>query len=143
MLSLDRNSPVDCSCPATGRATGPTRPARAAICEAMQRPKMRFVPVKTEEQQAQLMVHRGREGLVIERTACINRIRGLLSATPQPRDRNGTPLSGSYLGPQLSTVIGRDHCNKAVCSVAVSSLFSRFSARRQLKKINIEKRKPI
>ena len=46
----------------------------AAICEAMQRPNMRFVPVKTEDQQARLMVHRARQGFVTERTACINRI---------------------------------------------------------------------
>ena len=51
----------------------------AAICEAMQRPNMRFVPIKTEDQQARLMVHRARQGFVTERTACINRIRGLLS----------------------------------------------------------------
>ena len=51
----------------------------AAICEAMQRPNMRFVPIKTEQQQAQLMVHRARQGFVTERTACINRIRGLLT----------------------------------------------------------------
>tara|TARA_B100001105_G_scaffold255407_1_gene254669 strand:- start:3091 stop:3936 length:846 start_codon:yes stop_codon:yes gene_type:complete len=51
----------------------------AAICEAVQRPNMRFVPVKTVEQQAQLMVHRARQGFVTERTACINRIRGLLT----------------------------------------------------------------
>ena len=51
----------------------------AAICEAMQRPNMRFVPVKSEDQQARLMVHRARQGFVVARTACINRIRGLLS----------------------------------------------------------------
>lgn len=51
----------------------------AAICEAMQRPSMRFVPVKNIDQQAQLMVHRARQGYVEARTACINRIRGLLS----------------------------------------------------------------
>ena len=50
----------------------------AAICEAVQRPNMRFVPIKTEDQQARLMVHRARQGFVTERTACINRIRGLL-----------------------------------------------------------------
>ena len=51
----------------------------AAICKAMQRPNMRFVPVKTEDQQARLIVHRARQGFVTARTACINRIRGLLS----------------------------------------------------------------
>lgn len=40
---------------------------------------MRFVPIKTEDQQAQLMVHRARQGFITERTACLNRIRELLS----------------------------------------------------------------
>lgn len=51
----------------------------AAICEAAGRPHMRFVPIKTLEQQAQLAVHRLREGYKEDRTACINRIRGLLA----------------------------------------------------------------
>jgi transposase len=51
----------------------------AAICEAVTRASMRFVPVKSLEQQSQLMVHRARQGFVQQRTATINRIRGLLS----------------------------------------------------------------
>ncbi|OQW86134.1 MAG: IS110 family transposase [Rhodoferax ferrireducens] len=51
----------------------------AAICEAVARPNMRFVPVKTEDQHGQLFVHRARQAYVDERTALINRIRGLLS----------------------------------------------------------------
>jgi transposase len=51
----------------------------AAVCEAASRPSMRFVPVKTAAQQGQLAVHRLREGYKQERTACINRIRGLLA----------------------------------------------------------------
>jgi transposase len=39
---------------------------------------MRFVPVKSIDRQARLMVHRARQGFVQARTACINRIRGLL-----------------------------------------------------------------
>ena len=50
----------------------------AAICEAASRPRMHFVPTKTVAQQGMLCVHRLREGLKEERTACINRIRGLL-----------------------------------------------------------------
>jgi transposase len=50
----------------------------AAICEALQRPNMRFVPAKSEEQQVRLMVHRARQGFVEQRTATFNRIRGLL-----------------------------------------------------------------
>jgi transposase len=51
----------------------------AAICEAAGRPNMRFVPMKTTEQQALLSVHRVRQGFVEERTATVNRLRGLLS----------------------------------------------------------------
>lgn len=51
----------------------------AAICEAASRPTMRFIPVKSVEQQSMLCVHRLREGLKADRTACINRIRGLLA----------------------------------------------------------------
>ncbi len=49
-----------------------------AICEAVGRPNMRFVPVKNVEQQAVLMVHRARTLIVSERTALVNQIRGLL-----------------------------------------------------------------
>ena len=51
----------------------------AAICEAVTRPDMRFVPLKTVDQQGQLMVRRARQGFVEQRTASLNRIRGLLS----------------------------------------------------------------
>ena len=51
----------------------------AAICEAVQRPNMRFVPVKSVDQQARLTLHRTRQGFVEQRTATLNRIRGLLS----------------------------------------------------------------
>jgi len=49
-----------------------------AICAAVSRPRTRFVPVKSEAQQAVLTVHRARELLVTERTALANQIRGLL-----------------------------------------------------------------
>ena len=51
----------------------------AAICEAASRPQMRFIPIKSIEQQSMLCVHRLREGVKEDRTACINRIRGLLA----------------------------------------------------------------
>jgi len=50
-----------------------------AICEAVQRPSMRFVPVKSPQQQAELAVHRIRRRLMGERTALINQLRGLLA----------------------------------------------------------------
>jgi transposase len=49
-----------------------------AICEAVSRPNMRFVPIKSVEQQAILCVHRVRQGFVKARTAQANQIRGLL-----------------------------------------------------------------
>jgi transposase len=51
----------------------------AAICEAVRRPHMRFVPVKEEHQQIILCLHRTRQGFVEERTATYNRLRGLIS----------------------------------------------------------------
>lgn len=51
----------------------------AAICEAVTRPAMRFVPVKEEHQQIILCLHRTRQGFVEERTATYNRLRGLMS----------------------------------------------------------------
>ena len=50
-----------------------------AICEAVGRPNMRFVPIKNVEQQAVLSLHRVRQGFVKARTAQGNQIRGLLA----------------------------------------------------------------
>jgi transposase len=50
-----------------------------AICEAVGRPNMRFVPIKDIEQQAVLSLHRVRQGFVKARTAQANQIRGLLA----------------------------------------------------------------
>lgn len=49
-----------------------------AIFEASFRPHIRYVPIKTEEQQEILMMHRIRERLIKQRIACTNQIRGLL-----------------------------------------------------------------
>jgi transposase len=51
----------------------------AAIAEAVRRPDMHFAAIKTIEQQVVLAQHRVREGLIKERTALSNRIRGLLA----------------------------------------------------------------
>src|SRR5271170_4002243 len=50
-----------------------------AVCEAVTRPTMRFVPVKSPEQQAALSIHRTRDLLVKQRTQSINLIRGILA----------------------------------------------------------------
>jgi transposase len=51
----------------------------AAICEAVTRPNMRFVPIKEEHQQITLCLHRTRQGFSDERTATYNRLRGLIA----------------------------------------------------------------
>ena len=50
-----------------------------AICEAVARPNMRFVPIKNVEQQTVLSLHRARQAIVKMRTAQANQIRGLLA----------------------------------------------------------------
>jgi len=50
-----------------------------AICTAVVQPNMRFVSIKSVEQQALLSLHRVRQGLIEERTATINRLRGVLA----------------------------------------------------------------
>ncbi len=51
----------------------------AAVCEAMSRPGMRFVPVKSEENQATLMLHRARQLLIKQQTMSVNALRGHLA----------------------------------------------------------------
>ena len=57
-----------------------TDPADAeAICEAVSRPSMRFVPIKSETDQAMAAVHRVRERLIAQRTQMINMLRGQMA----------------------------------------------------------------
>ena len=49
-----------------------------AICEAVRRPTMRFVEIKSEDQQAVLAIHRSRDLVVRQRTQVVNMIRSLL-----------------------------------------------------------------
>jgi transposase len=64
----------------------------AAICEAVTRPSMRFVPIKTKEQQTALMLHRTRQLLVRQRTMLGNAIRGHLAelGIVSAKGRDGT-----------------------------------------------------
>src|SRR5664279_3313213 len=64
----------------------------AAICEAVTRPSMRFVPLKTKEQQTALMLHRSRQLLVRQRTMLSNALRGHLAelGIVSAKGRNGT-----------------------------------------------------
>ena len=63
----------------------------AAICEAVTRPSMRFVPIKTKEQQTALMLHRTRQLLVRQRTMLSNALRGHLAelGIVSAKGRNG------------------------------------------------------
>src|SRR6202007_541009 len=64
----------------------------AAICEAVTRPSMRFVPIKTKEQETALMLHRARQLLVRQRTMLSNALRGHLAelGIVSAKGRNGT-----------------------------------------------------
>ncbi len=64
----------------------------AAICEAVTRPSMRFVPTKSEHQQSGLMLHRSRQLLVRQRTMLSNAIRGHMAELGiiSAKGRNGT-----------------------------------------------------
>ncbi len=63
----------------------------AAICEAVARPNMRFVPIKTEDQQAALMLHKARELLIRQQTMLVNALRAHMAelgmTAPQGRGK--------------------------------------------------------
>jgi transposase len=95
-----------------------------AICEAVGRPNMRFVAIKSEEQQSVLMVHRARTLVVANRTAQVNQIRGLLGefglVVPKGVARLRRELPGGYSKTQ------RTACRRlrARCSPDCSSSFT-------------------
>jgi transposase len=91
----------------------------AAICEAVTRPNMRFVPIKTIDQQGQLFVHRARQGYVAARTAVINRVRGLLSEL-------GIVLPQSFKGFQLGVFKVLEDL-PGYCNVVIGDLMSELS----------------
>jgi transposase len=71
-----------------------------AIAEAVQRPRMRFAPIKTEEQLDLQALHRVRERWVMRRTAVVNQIRSLLL------ERGLTlPKGRSHLGQMLPRIL--------------------------------------
>lgn len=74
-----------------------------AICEAVARPSMRFVPVKSPEQQAVLGLHRARQGFVKARTAQANQIRGLLAEYGIV-----IPKGIGYIGKRLPQILADD-----------------------------------
>ncbi len=97
-----------------------------AICEAVRRPHMRFVPVKDESQQAMQCLHRTRQGFIEEKTATYNRLRGLISEfgiiAPQSTDalrhivseqKNSLPLQVQQYVDDL-----REHINRIEDNIA-------------------------
>lgn len=65
-----------------------------AICEAVDRPSMRFAAVKTEEQQSALSLHRAREILVKQETMLVNLLRGCLGEFGDRRAARRSQSSG-------------------------------------------------
>jgi len=69
-----------------------------AICEALGRQDIWFIPIKTPDQQAVLCIHRIRQGLMRERTAMINQLRGLLSEFGLVMPKGRYPAQRAILG---------------------------------------------
>ena len=104
----------------------------AAICEAVARPSMRFVPVKSVDQQAVLMLHKSRELLVKQRTMLINALRchlaelgivapqrmtglaELVALMKDDADSRVPPLARRALDPLVSQL---DHVQAAVSQI--------------------------
>ena len=82
-----------------------------AICEAVARPNMRFVPVKSLEQQSDLTLHRVRQGFVEERTATLNRLRGLLTEFGHV-----LPLRASEVHRRVPQLLGKLPTRVAACA---------------------------
>jgi len=93
----------------------------AAICEAVTRPSMRFVPIKTKEQQTVLMLHRTRQLLVRQRTMISNALRGHLAelGIVSAKGRNGTA--------ELLRIIADRRVSPAVCDI-LEVLVRQYSA---------------
>jgi len=94
----------------------------AAICEAVTRPSMRFVPIKSEQQQSGLMLHRSRQLLVRQRTMIANAIRGHMAELGiiSAKGRNGTA--------ELLEVIANaaDDCIPAVARFSLEALARQY-----------------
>jgi transposase len=74
-----------------------------AICEAVTRPTMRYVPIKTAEQQAVLMLHRTRDLLVRQRTMLVNALRGHMAEFGVI-----APQGISRVGDLIAVILGED-----------------------------------
>jgi transposase len=95
----------------------------AAICEAVARPSMRFVPTKSEQQQSGLMLHRSRRLLVRQRTMVSNAIRGHMAELGiiSAKGRNGTA--------ELLKIIANadDGCIPSVARLSLDALARQYA----------------
>jgi transposase len=95
----------------------------AAICEAVTRPSMRFVPIKSEQQQSGLMLHRSRQLLVRQRTMLSNAIRGHMAELGiiSAKGRKGTA--------ELLEIIANadDHRIPAVARLSLDALVRQYT----------------
>jgi len=96
----------------------------AAICEAVTRPSMRFVPTKSEQQQSALMLHRSRQLLVRQRTMLSNAIRGHMAELGiiSAKGRNGTA--------ELLKIIAKDEDDRisGVARLSLTVLARQYAA---------------
>src|SRR5438477_1367000 len=103
-----------------------------AICEAVRRPTMRFVQVKSAAQQSQLMLHRTRDLLLRQRTQVINALRahlaelGIVAAQGRVSQASSTTAS-KYGGTGLALVISKRFCQMMGGDIAVESGLGRGS----------------
>jgi transposase len=93
-----------------------------AICEAAQRPNMRFVAVKSEQQQASALVFRTRDLLVRQRTQLSNAIRGHLTeyGWVAPQGRSYVALLGELLDEEIGASL--PHAARAMFQVMIEML---------------------
>src|ERR1700684_3762523 len=77
-----------------------------AICEAVTRPTMRYVPIKTPEQQSVLMLHRTRDLLVRQRTMLVNALRGHMAELGVI-----APQGISRVGDLIAMILGEEEAN--------------------------------
>ncbi len=92
-----------------------------AICEAVTRPTMRFVPIKSVDQQSVLMVHRTRSLLIKQRTMLVNALRGHLAELGIV-----APVGIERIGELVDRVTGREGDEIGI-PVLVRSLVETFS----------------
>ena len=95
-----------------------------AICEAVTRPTMRFVPVKSPEQQAALSMHRTRDLLVKQRTQLVNMMRGLLAefGIDIPQGARASAADGARRSSTAKRLTCRRSCQRIVGTLSQQAL---------------------